>query len=139
MLKKSDIPRPVPENPEIEYYKSLARLAERRARDIRRIAAIDRERIARERGFPTNPLAAEKEQLARTCARLREELQDARAQLDELRQVRDRIARSRAHRLADAYVRHAAGRSLSARILRLFRPVARGLNRVGRAWKAKSD
>ena len=104
MLKKSDI-QPSPRGSEdLEYYKSLARLTERRARDIRRIAALEREQLEKhtvERGVTM-----------------------ARAELEALRSAHATLATSRAHALADAYIRLATGNSVFATALQPLRFLA---------------
>jgi len=116
MLKKSDI-QPSPCSPEnLEYYKALARLAEQRARDIRRIAALEREQLekhAAERGAKT------------ASTQLQNELNKARAALEELRRTHTTLETSRAHALADAYIRLATGNSIFARALQSLRLLAR--------------
>jgi hypothetical protein len=47
MRKVYDVPQTPPDNPEVEYYKELARLSEERARETRRIAALERARLRR--------------------------------------------------------------------------------------------
>ena len=45
MHKMVDVPRTPSENPEVAYYKALAHRSEERARDIRRIATLERVRL----------------------------------------------------------------------------------------------
>ncbi|MFC1458789.1 hypothetical protein ACETIH_19235 [Microvirga arabica] len=147
MHKRSDLPRSQPENPEVEYYKVLAQLAEDRAREIRRIAALERARLE-ERLLEQEPtirayadeqerlranydrLKASSQRLKDNAQRLKMELASARAQLRALQKAQRALDASRAHRLANAYVRLATGHSLFARTLRLLRLAARALNRV---------
>jgi hypothetical protein len=104
MLKKSDL-QPSPYGSEdLEYYKALARLADRRARDIRRIAALEREQLEKH--------AAE-----------RGSMMD-RAELEELRRMHTTLATSRAHALANAYIRFATGNSAFAKALQPLRFIA---------------
>lgn len=82
MHKRSDVPRPQPENSEVEYYKTLAQLAEDRAREIRRIAALERARLEerllqqeptiKAYGETINAYAEEQERLKLNEKRLRE-------------------------------------------------------------------
>jgi hypothetical protein len=115
MLKKSDI-QPSPYGSEdLEYYKSLAQLAEQRARDIRRIAALEREqlnKLAATRGTKTGSV------------QLQKDLNKAKIELEELRRTHATLATSRAHALADAYIRLATGKSVFARALQPLRLLA---------------
>ena len=148
MLETTKIPPVSPEHPEVEYYKALARLAEQRARDIRRVATLERNRLE-ERLSQQEPtikayaaeverLGNDRDHLAETSEQLRSALAAAEAQLSTLQQAQARIAGSRAHYLADVYVRYATGDSPFARVLRLLRPIARVLNRVRRWLRSKS-
>ncbi|MGF9763598.1 hypothetical protein AAII07_51595 [Microvirga sp. 0TCS3.31] len=153
----SDVPKTHPETHEVEYYKTLARLAEDRAWEIRRITALERARFE-ERLLEQEPTikayAEEQERLRITCENLRvdyehlkalsqqmndnaehlkTELAATKAQLKTLHEAQETLGASRAHRLASAYVRLATGRSLFAQTLRLLRPAARVLNRIRRA------
>ena len=115
MLKKSDIPPSPCGSEDLEYYKSLARLAEQRARNIRRIAALEREqldKLATTRGAKTGSV------------QLQKDLNKARTELEELRRTHATLATSRAHALADAYIRFATGNSVFARALQPFRLLA---------------
>ena len=115
MLKKSDI-QPLPSSSEdLEYYKSLARLAEQRARDIRRIAALEREQL--------DKLAA-KSGTKTGSVQLRNDLNKARVELEELRRTHATLTTSRAHALADAYIRFATGDSVLAKALQPLRLLA---------------
>jgi hypothetical protein len=112
MLKKSDIQPSPCGSEDLEYYKSLARLAEQRARDIRRIAALEREqldKLAARRGTRTGSV------------QLQNDLNKARVELEELRSTHATLATSRAHALADAYIRLATGHSVFARALQPLR------------------
>lgn len=150
MHKACDVPQTPPEHPEVERYKTLARLAEERAREIRRIAALERARfeerlLEQERLIRTsaNELGRLKEDHGRLrerfegvrqkAERFRSDLSAAKAELRKLRRAQDRIVSSRAHRLATAYVRFASSGFIAARTSPLIRPVARILNRVRRA------
>jgi len=116
MLKKSDIQPSPCGSEDIEYYKALARLAERRARDIRRIAALEREQLekhAAERGTRT------------ASAQLQNDLIRAQVELEELRRTHTTLATSRAHALANAYIRLATGNSIFAKALQPLRFLAR--------------
>ncbi|MEE1656579.1 hypothetical protein VB618_10245 [Microvirga sp. CF3062] len=104
MLKKSDIQPSPCGSEDLEYYKSLARLAERRARDIRRIAALEREQL-------------EKHAVDRGITM-------AKAELEELRRTHTILATSRAHALANAYIRLATGDSFFAKALQPLRLIA---------------
>ena len=144
-----DVPRSQPENPEVEYYKTLARLAEDRAREIRRITALERARLE-ERLLQQEPtikayaeaqerLRLNYERLKTSSQRLRDnaqqlktELAATRTQLKAREKTQKTLDASRAHRLAAAYVRFASGPTMAARMLRLMRPVGRVLNRVRR-------
>jgi chromosome segregation ATPase len=166
MHKRSDVPRTQPENSEVEYYKTLAQISEDRAREIRRIAALDRAKLE-QRLLEQEPtikayaeeqgrLRVEKERLKLDQERLREsydrlkassqrmkdnsqrlemELASTRAQLKALQKAQKTLAASRAHRLANTYVRLATGHSLFARTLRIARPVARALHRIRQALR----
>lgn len=150
MHKPCDDLRTSPENPELEHYKMLARVAEERAREIRRIAALERARLE-ERLLELEERLVEQESIlgiraeelgrirssierlrtnsdrAREDSRgLKRELAVTKAQLKSLKRAHDRIASSRAHRLAEAYVRYATGRSLLIRAFQLLRRVGRG-------------
>jgi DNA repair exonuclease SbcCD ATPase subunit len=146
----SDAPRDPPDHPEVKHYKSLMRLAEERAREIRRVAALDRERLEerlREHEtvfkFHVTELDSLRRQLKDAVDRLQhdqrhsadfeEELAATRIRSEMLGEFQGRIIRSRAHRLAEAYVRHAGGNSPFARAIRRLRPFARSLNRIRRA------
>lgn len=166
MHKRSDVPRMQSESPEVEYYKTLAQLAEDRAREIRRIAALDRAKLEQRllEQEPTIKAYAEEQERLRldqerlrldqerlresydrlkassqrvkdNCQKLKAELASTRAQLKELRKVQKTLAASRAHRLANVYVRLATEHSLFARTLRVARPVARALNRIRQALR----
>jgi predicted ribosome quality control (RQC) complex YloA/Tae2 family protein len=159
MHKRSDVPRAQPENPEVEYYKTVARLAEDRAREIRRIAALERARLEQRllEQEPTIKAYAEEQERLRldrerlrenyerlkvsservkdNCQRLKMDLAATRVQLRELQKAQKTLSASRAHRLAKAYVRLATERSLIARTLWLLRPVARALNRFRQALR----
>ncbi|MBF9197508.1 hypothetical protein I2H36_15820 [Microvirga sp. BT290] len=146
MHKRSDIPRPQPENPEAEHYKMLARLAEDRAREIRRITALERARLE-ERLLEQEPtirayaeeqerlrgnyerLKASSQRLKDKSQQMKAELAATRMQLKALQKAQQTLDASRAHRLAAAYVRFASNSALSARILQVVRPVGRVLNR----------
>ncbi|MBD2748208.1 hypothetical protein IC232_16035 [Microvirga sp. BT688] len=115
MLKKSDIQPSPCGSEDLEYYKLLARLAEQRARDIRRIAALEREQLekfAARRGSKT------------ASFQLQNDLNKARIELEEFRRTHAALAASRAHALADAYIRLATGNSVLARALQPLRRVA---------------
>jgi hypothetical protein len=112
MLKKSDI-HPLPSGSEdVEYYKSLARLAEQRARDIRRVAALEREQLEKDVGERGGKLAS---------SQLQSDLNRARAELKELRGMHATLATSRAHALAHAYIRVAGGNPVLAKALKPLR------------------
>jgi septal ring factor EnvC (AmiA/AmiB activator) len=150
MHKRSDVPRSQPESPEVEYYKALAQFAEDRAREIRRIAALERARLE-ERLLEQEPtikayaeeqerlrvsydcLKASSQRLRDDTKRLKVELASTRAQLRAFQKAQRVLGASRAHRLANAYMRLATGDSLFARTLRLVRPAARALNQIRRA------
>jgi chromosome segregation ATPase len=149
MRKVYDVPQTPPDNPEVEYYKELARLSEERARETRRIAALERARLEEallEQEPTLKAFAGELERLSKNCEslrtkaervkesshRLKKELAVTKAQFKTLKRAQARIAGSRAHRLADAYVRHASGSSLLARTVRSVRPIVRVLNRIRR-------
>jgi hypothetical protein len=73
MHKRSDVPRAQPENSEVEYYKTLARLAEDRAREIRRITALERAHLEKrllEQEAAINAHAEERERLRDNYERL---------------------------------------------------------------------
>lgn len=150
MHKKSDVPRMQPENPEVEYYKTLAQLTEDRAREIRRIAALERATLEKRllEHEPTIKAYAEEREHLRTevkrleassqrlkdnAQRLKAELASTRAELRALQKAQKTLVASRAHRLAKAYVRFATGQSLFARTLQLFRPTARAVKRLRQA------
>jgi hypothetical protein len=115
MLKKSDI-HPLPSGSEdVEYYKSLVHLAERRARDIRRIAALEREQLEKHGAERGTRMAS---------ARLQDDLNKARAELEEFRRAHAMLATSRVHALADAYIRLATGNSIFAKTLKPLRFLA---------------
>jgi chromosome segregation ATPase len=155
MQQSFDIQQEPSNNAEVEYYRSLARVSEERAREIRRIAALERARLE-ERLLEQRPsldaYAAELE-LAREAyerikksrdhfkdksEHLKSDLATAKAQLKALKRAQAKIAQSRAHRVAETYVRYAAGKSVFAVTLRLARSFARVLHRVRRALKANS-
>jgi len=115
MLKKSDIQPSPCGSEDLEYYKSLARLAEQRARDIRRIAALEREQL--------NKLAA-KTGTKTGSIQSQNDLNKARIELEELRRTHATLATSRAHALADAYIRLATGDSVFAKALQPLRLLA---------------
>lgn len=150
MHRMSDVPRDAPDHPEVEHYRSLMRLAEERAREIRRVAALDRERLEerlREHEpvvkFYETELDSLRRQLKDAVDRLQhdqkhsacleEELVATRIRSGMLSEFHGRIIRSRAHRLAEAYVRHAGGNSPFAQAIRRLRPFARWLSRIRRA------
>jgi chromosome segregation ATPase len=154
MHKRSDVPRMQPESSEIEYYKTLAQLAEDRAREIRRIAALERvalekrlleqkpkikayaeeqERLKLNQERLTGDierLKASSQHLKDDSQRLKVKLASTRAQLKALQKSQKTLDTSRAYRLANAYMQLATGQSLFARTLQLLRPVARALNRI---------
>ena len=154
MHKRLDVPRMPPESLEVEYYKSFARLSEERARDIRRIAALERTRLE-ERLREQEPtirahlaeverlrsgyerLKAQSDQLKANNRQLKSELAAAKAEVKALKRAQDRIAASRAHRLAAAYVRQASGGSLVGRTLRLLRLCAQPLDQARRMLKSQ--
>jgi hypothetical protein len=116
MLKKSDIQPSPCGSEDLEYYKFLAHLAERRARDIRRIAALEREQLEKHAaGIGSNT----------SSAQLQKDLKVVRAELEELRRTHTTLATSRAHALANAYIRLATGNSIFAKALQPLRFVAR--------------
>lgn len=140
MHKKFDIPQAPSESEDIEYYKSLACLAEERARNIRRIAGLERtyleERLSEQKLF-VDAYAAESERIKQTYGRfkeksdhLRNDLAEAKAQLKVLRRSQDSIAQSRAHQLAEVYVQHVNDKTLLGWSLRFVRPFARVLSRM---------
>ncbi len=152
MHKRSDVPQTPPESSEVEYYKALAQLSENRAREIRRIAALERSKLEQRllEQEPTIKACAEdrerlrenyerlkvsSERVKDNCQRLKMDLAATRVQLRELQKAQKTLSASRAHRLANAYVRLATERSLLARTLRLLRPVARALNRFRQALR----
>jgi predicted ribosome quality control (RQC) complex YloA/Tae2 family protein len=159
MHKRSDVPQTPPESSEVEYYKALAQLSENRAREIRRIAALERSKLEQRllEQEPTIKAYAEEQERLRlererlrenyerlkvsservkdNCQRLKMDLAATRVQLRELLKAQKTLSASRAHRLANAYVRLATERSLLARTLRLLRPVARALNRFRQALR----
>ena len=152
MHKRSDVPQTPPESSEVEYYKALAQLSENRAREIRRIAALERARLEQRllEQEPTIKACAEEQERLRenyerlkvsservkdNYQRLKMDLAATRVQLRELQKAQKTLSASRAHRLANAYMRLATERSLLARILRLLRPVARALNRFRQALR----
>jgi hypothetical protein len=138
-------------NAEVEYYKLLARLAEERAREVRRVAALERARFE-ERLLEQQPtidayaadlerlktcyecLKAKSERLKDDNKRLKREAAEAKAEMGTVKRAQDRIAASRAHRLASGYVRIADGNSRLARILRLL---ACPLKRVSQTPKSE--
>lgn len=157
MHKRSDVPRTPSENSEIEYYKTLAQLSEDRAREIRRITALERAKLEQRllEHEPTIKAYAEEQERLRVdqerlresydrlkassqrvrdnCQQLKAELASTKAQLKALQKAQKTLAASRVHRLANAYMRLATGQSLFARSLRPLRSAARTLNRVRRA------
>jgi hypothetical protein len=140
MLKKVDVPQTLSGSGDVEYYKSLARLAEQRARNIRRIAALDREKLEKhsaEREFSGNGYDPEKERLKRACARLQANLDSTGAELKKLRKIHSNMANSRAHRLADTYVRYATGDSLFAWVLQPVRAATYLLLRIWRVLRTQ--
>jgi hypothetical protein len=128
MLKKSDIQPSASGSEEVEYYKSLARLAERRARDIRRIAALERQqleaRAAVEKEASSIPNAAEGARLKAAHARLQNDLKMTKRELAALRKIHESLTDSRAHGLAAAYIELAAGDTFFAKVLRPVRILA---------------
>ncbi|WP_201862152.1 hypothetical protein [Microvirga soli] len=143
-----------PENSEIEYYKTLAQLAEERAREIRRIASLERAALEMRllQQEPTIKAYAEEQErlmgdierlrassqhLKDNAQRLNVKLASTRAQLRALQKAQKTLGTSRAYRLANAYVQLATGQSLVARTLQLLRPAARALNQIRRALSSK--
>jgi len=141
-------PEPSPDA-QIQYYKSLAQLSEERAREIRRVAALERARLeARllEQQPTLDAYAADLEWLRMQCERhkerserfkeraerLKKELADTKARLKVLEQAQNRIAASRAHRIAEAYSRYVQTSSGPARALRWMRDVLLRLKHLRR-------